>query len=610
MYDWYSYAKTCYVFLPDVSSHEAVGSRARGCWETEFRQSQWFSRGWTLQELLAPNVVIFFSKDWQVLGSKHALASLVEDITSIEAAVIKCKKPLNQVSVAGRMTWAASRKTTREEDRAYSLLGIFGVNIRIVYGEGSYAFYRLQEAIIDEIPDQTIFAWQLCPPQKGLLPETFSRPSDAHRYRYTPALSTIPSARATPDKQLPELPSNAPYDPRQYLLANSPDDFANSSDLAPLSREELVEILHITPADTFQTFKSTAHGISTRLPLVEFTTPFGHPDSASLYLALLACTFGGSKTLVALLLRSHGNAPSVQASQYVVGTTLEPDGESPPTPSGPDALPPSIDNSYVRATVLNPEQAAKFCDTFAHGDIFIANRPPRAQHKVERDLPLYRDISSTRERFHVKPCGWSSRLLTQQGYTMSSRRIHSLLTLDPGILLEDVATRFIITRDGVDGGPSLEVQVGRLRTNDAQGLGVAVLCGGDMDLADGSSSFTHKHHSYISDWDRQGSAATKELDLVSLRGTELTLRLVFTHESNNVSRGAAGSTGSSYRLGAEIFDIWDDCNCPRQQLGNAASSDDRDGNHAPPQMTREANPWHIPSLSMSPRDRGRSGLRR
>ena len=626
MYDWYSYAKACYVFLPDVSLPDAPDSTSRqagtdGRWEAEFRDSHWFRRGWTLQELLAPNVVIFFSKEWRVLGSKHTLTPIIQDITAIEPAILRCQKPLDAVSVAHRMSWAAGRQTTREEDRAYSMLGIFGVNIPIIYGEGSYAFYRLQEAIINEIPDQTIFAWHLCPPQPSLLPETFSRPSDAHR--------RMAAAPSTMDKELPKLPVNALYHLRQYLLANSPDDFANSSDLVPLSPQELVEILYTTPADAIQAFKSTAYGISTRLPLVQFTQPSSPSDSAA-YLAVLACKFGGSKSLVALLLRPNDISSSVQASQYIVGMVLGPDSEVPPTPSDLLSSPPSLDSSYVRATVLTPEQAASFRDTFAYVDVFIANRPSRAQHKREHDLPLYRDMASIGERFQVAACGWSSRLLKQQGYTTSTRdSFNGAIQLKDGTL-EDVAIHFVITRDSGSQGQHLEVQIGRLCTTDAkgvkvaEGLGVAVLCGSGMELADGYSGATREHHSHTSSWSRQGGAATKELYLVSQRRTKRILRLVLTHKSSDASRGAAESTGRSYRLGAEIFNVLTDtsqeaANSQQSRGSNRASTvhptqrATREAHHAP-RLTREPHPWptaaNAGTLPTSSQDRGMSGPRR
>ncbi|RPD54423.1 HET-domain-containing protein [Lentinus tigrinus ALCF2SS1-6] len=154
MYNWYRYAGACYAILHDVSDTDDKEQR-----DEQFRSSKWFTRGWTLQELLAPSVVLFLSNKWKVIGSKHTLAELIEDVTGIGRAVLTLEQPLEDVSVARRMSWAARRETSREEDEAYSLMGIFGVNMPTTYGEGRYAFIRLQEEILKHIPDQTIFAW-------------------------------------------------------------------------------------------------------------------------------------------------------------------------------------------------------------------------------------------------------------------------------------------------------------------------------------------------------------------------------------------------------------------------------------------------------------------
>ena len=154
MYRWYGRAAVCYAFLADVS-HDDV-AHATG---SQFRRSKWFTRGWTLQELIAPRNVVFLSQTWQVLGSKSNLALLLEEITGIEHAVLTHDKHLSTISVAARMSWASRRTTTRLEDEAYSLLGIFDINMPTLYGEGRRAFMRLQEEILKYIPDQSLFAW-------------------------------------------------------------------------------------------------------------------------------------------------------------------------------------------------------------------------------------------------------------------------------------------------------------------------------------------------------------------------------------------------------------------------------------------------------------------
>lgn len=151
MYQWYQGAKSCYVYLRDVHKDN---------WKESFPKSEWFVRGWTLQELLAPRKVVFYDCKWKVLGDRVALADIISDITGIPPEVLKTRD-LSNYSVAQKMAWAARRVTTRLEDRAYCLMGLFGVNMSLLYGEGEKAFFRLQEEIIKHNDDHSIFAWSM-----------------------------------------------------------------------------------------------------------------------------------------------------------------------------------------------------------------------------------------------------------------------------------------------------------------------------------------------------------------------------------------------------------------------------------------------------------------
>lgn len=155
MFQWYRNAAVCYAFLADVGSDEDPGAP-----DSQFRHSRWFTRGWTLQELIAPRAVFFYSKEWEMLGGKDSLARVIQEITGIDAAILVHVQQLSSVSVARRMSWAAKRTTTRKEDEAYALMGIFAINMPTIYGEGRLAFVRLQEEILKVIPDQSIFAWE------------------------------------------------------------------------------------------------------------------------------------------------------------------------------------------------------------------------------------------------------------------------------------------------------------------------------------------------------------------------------------------------------------------------------------------------------------------
>ncbi|EJF60890.1 HET-domain-containing protein, partial [Dichomitus squalens LYAD-421 SS1] len=154
MYPWYGSAHTCYAFLSDVPSSTHV--KVKG---SAFRESRWFKRGWTLQELIAPPWIVFLSSEWKVLGTKDGLVDVIHEITLISRRILRHEDSLDTASIAQRMSWAAGRQTTRVEDQAYSLQGLLGINMHTLYGEGEQAFRRLQEEILTRYPDQSILAW-------------------------------------------------------------------------------------------------------------------------------------------------------------------------------------------------------------------------------------------------------------------------------------------------------------------------------------------------------------------------------------------------------------------------------------------------------------------
>ncbi|KAF2027725.1 HET-domain-containing protein [Setomelanomma holmii] len=148
MFRWYRQAKLCYAYIADAETVDHLAG------------SRWFTRGWTLQELVAPSDVLFYNSNWQYLGSKSKLRQSIQRVTGIEAEALIDGR-LDTVSIAKRMSWAANRQTTRIEDKAYSLMGIFDVNMPLLYGEGKKAFLRLQEAILRISDDHSLFAWGL-----------------------------------------------------------------------------------------------------------------------------------------------------------------------------------------------------------------------------------------------------------------------------------------------------------------------------------------------------------------------------------------------------------------------------------------------------------------
>jgi len=130
MFLWYNKAERCYAFLADVEKDH---------FGEQFPRSRWFTRGWTLQELIAPPTVEFYDANWELLGSKYALVPQITAITKIDEETLKGAN-VETVSIAKRMSWAANRQTTRVEDLAYCLLGIFNINMPMLYGEGERAF--------------------------------------------------------------------------------------------------------------------------------------------------------------------------------------------------------------------------------------------------------------------------------------------------------------------------------------------------------------------------------------------------------------------------------------------------------------------------------------
>jgi hypothetical protein len=159
MFRWYQKAAVCYAFLSDVTTIEDIDPRVLDA-PCELSRSRWFTRGWTLQELLAPRHVRFFSSTWVFLGTKESMSPVISKITLIDISYLREeRRDLRTASVAQRMSWASHRTTTRLEDRAYCLLGIFNINMPLLYGEGDGAFRRLQEAILRNSSDESIFAW-------------------------------------------------------------------------------------------------------------------------------------------------------------------------------------------------------------------------------------------------------------------------------------------------------------------------------------------------------------------------------------------------------------------------------------------------------------------
>ncbi|RKL35723.1 hypothetical protein BFJ70_g7897 [Fusarium oxysporum] len=169
MFAWYSKADICYAYLSDVPTFKPIS------YAKEFRQSRWFKRGWTLQELLAPDCVVFYAADWSRIGTRSTLVRDIAEATGIGIRYLssdpktatatqenwsEVRSPVcHEASIAERMSWLSRRETTRIEDMAYCMLGIFGIHMPLVYGEGPRAFLRLQEEILKTSDDHSLFCW-------------------------------------------------------------------------------------------------------------------------------------------------------------------------------------------------------------------------------------------------------------------------------------------------------------------------------------------------------------------------------------------------------------------------------------------------------------------
>jgi hypothetical protein len=227
MFEYYSHSSVCYAYLADIQSLKRLA------------KSRWFTRGWTLQELLAPRIVTFFDSRWRKLGTKQSCSQQISSATGIPEDVV-VGRPIQTCNVAQRMSWASQRQSTRDEDIAYCLWGLFDVHMSPIYGEGAEnAFLRLQEEILRQSADHTLFLW---------------------------------------------TPKHDPYN--QGLLASSPRPFCTHSECFEWMGELQVKE---SPFDPYAHLRRTANDASIRFyeeePRLAWYVPVedhGHPASPSL----------------------------------------------------------------------------------------------------------------------------------------------------------------------------------------------------------------------------------------------------------------------------------------------------------------------------------------
>ncbi|GFN15327.1 HET domain-containing protein [Aspergillus tubingensis] len=265
MMAWYAQSKICYAHLADVPP-----ITDQGLDKAAFSRSRWFTRGWTLQELIAPAELVFLAQDWSDLYEREILAGLISDITGIHHSFLDWRLDnsmlgfrLKSTSIAERMSWASNRETTRTEDMAYSLLGLLQVNMPLLYGEGSAAFRRLQEEIIKYSDDQSLFAWSFRGPEHDL----------NHKRPWSISQSLLEKiVFIFKDYETPPESSGAmriDISDISEILAESPAAFRGCGDIVPC------DVKKPTPP-----FSMTNKGLSIELPLLELSDG---------YFALLQC---------------------------------------------------------------------------------------------------------------------------------------------------------------------------------------------------------------------------------------------------------------------------------------------------------------------------------
>ncbi|KAH9902595.1 heterokaryon incompatibility protein-domain-containing protein [Cubamyces lactineus] len=352
MFRWYAEARTCFAYLHDVpdDEHELDAHRSA------FRSSKWFTRGWTLQELIAPHDVLFMSTKWTYLGTKASLAGLLEGITGVDAEVLTFSKALCEVSVSRRMSWAATRQTKRTEDEAYSLMGLFGITMPTIYGEGKDAFRRLQEEIMKRTPDLTLLAWG------DVLP-----------------IHMLESPR-------PVRPSG---DEQSLIFAPSPASFAGAAEFVPLSLAELESLIEdwvVVEGSIAKILREpvvTSHGIRCRFIHIE-----GRPFS----LALLPCRNEMNHCLALIVWRSPQSEPNLP--QYFVGTSFSSGSHANPVRSAG----PSLGSSQVNRLVsICPSTINTLLDLgWVHGtDTSSSSTAPYTESLA--GLPQWRNVAQPHE---------------------------------------------------------------------------------------------------------------------------------------------------------------------------------------------------------------------
>ncbi|KAL1941954.1 hypothetical protein VTO73DRAFT_6484 [Trametes versicolor] len=410
MFYWYRTADVCYAYLKDVpSSVQPLVSP-----EIVLLSSEWFRRGWTLQELIAPRSLIFLSSDWRAFGTKSSLANYIMSITHIPTAVLIHEQSVHSVSVAQRMSWAAGRHTLRPEDQAYCLMGLFGIQIPVMYGEGTYAFIRLQEEILKRIPDPTLLAWGL--PCNDCTDLGLTMRSDSNS-PHSPVCVTLEES-ASIHVQAPQSPIQVD----RFLFAASPDDFAR----AGRGREGLsirrAEHLPSQPLGPFPFQSVPCHMLHMRAPLIPLypiaTSPVERASKPPVaHLALLGCETHTGKALA--LLFSVQRSPG--GTYWCIGSQS----------SVPMDIMVIRDPSVVRIVALDSRELC--APTSATASVYAPLSAPPSAGDSSQSTSVHRALSQNDGQFTIKLSGWCAVTLgVSQYYLFESSEPHTyLLSLPP-----------------------------------------------------------------------------------------------------------------------------------------------------------------------------------
>ncbi|TBU28085.1 hypothetical protein BD311DRAFT_354437 [Dichomitus squalens] len=432
MYEWYELSTICYSYLADVPDDDIPEAP-----ESYFRKSRLHTRGWTLQELIAPRYNVFLSgPNWRVLGTKLTLAHVLEEITGIDVEVLTHQKPVDAVGIAKRMWWASKRETTRIEDEAYSLMGIFGVNMPTVYGEGRNAFIRLQEEILKHTPyDQSLFAWGPC-------------------WRFGEGLEPDP-VPVRGGWAVRRVLGNRDWFVDMYgLLAGSPKDFRYSRDLEGLLHSWFMKELGLHSTVAGRPEYHLSYDMRTRLPIIsaDAIIPFLPPDSVRDLefdmLAILECTDISSTHLVALpLRRDQENHP--EDDPLMIGATSQGGRSS---------------TKFYRTFALSFDVLQQCSQHITVEDVRILRRPRNIRIDGLGILDGVREpIRSHLTFLQITPEFWCIQFLSRQGFAVSHARQKYIPAFEFGLtragdILERILVRIHVTPTDVSSDHFGEVE--------------------------------------------------------------------------------------------------------------------------------------------------------